>query len=185
VSKGGFIFLDQDANGECIPTSGAGDILEETGHTISFGQSSLFSCSQKLDAAELKAKCEAGIHGDFTIFSQIQNNLNYVSRLGSANVLNSKDWIKILKPTAEKLAESTWDDATKTCTGIIGYNLVFLTSSLGFTHNLQKYIVGAEVQPIKTSWTHFSADAATKQPFMHSVYLSFHEMLPQELLESS
>jgi hypothetical protein len=67
---------------------------------------------------------------------------------------------------------------------VIGYDVEFLYSLVGFENQLQKYIVGAKVQEIKDDWVYYYQDgnANTKQSFNHLLQISFHQVLPEALL---
>lgn len=80
--------------------------------------------------------------------------------------------MKILRadPTAK-----AWNEETQMCSGVIGYDVKFLYSVLGFEKQLQKYIVGARIQEIKADWVYFNEDGdpSTAQAFNHIVEVSF------------
>lgn len=66
---------------------------------------------------------------------------------------------------------------------MIGYDIKFLYSSLGFRNQLQKYIVGAKIEEIKEDWTYYNKDGdpATTQAFSHIVQVSYHEASNESL----
>ena len=92
-----------------------------------------------------------------------------------------KDWVKVIKPSAEELAasESTWDGAANTCNGVTGYSIKVLTSQLGFESRLQNYVIGVQIEPIKQQWTYLNklGDTNQKESFLHTVHISFHDII--------
>lgn len=86
-----------------------------------------------------------------------------------------QDFVPVFKPTADELKKDPvdWNASTRTCTMIGGYNIQVMTSVVGFENNLQKYVVGAKISPIKETWT-YRQDGATKQSFSHLSFISFH-----------
>ena len=73
------------------------------------------------------------------------------------------------------------------CTGVVGYNIEFLYSLLGYENQLQKYIVGARVTEIKDEWVYAyrQGDGGAKQSFNHLLQISFHQVLPKSILSGS
>ena len=104
-----------------------------------------------------------------------------MAQFGSPSLTNSEDWIKIVPPTT---TEKTWSDDNNACSGVVGYDVEFLYSLVGFEHQLQKYIVGAKIREIKEDWVYYYQDgtADTKQSFNHLLQISFHQVLPEALL---
>jgi hypothetical protein len=101
----------------------------------------------------MQAYCEGAAYKDNEIFKQLYDRFKYVSVFGNANIQNEQDWVKVIYESGSQPAKfGTWDAATKTCTGLVGLNIRFLTSKLGFESSLQKYIVGVEVAPIIKDW---------------------------------
>ena len=65
-----------------------------------------------------------------------------MAQFGSPSLKNAGDWIKIVPPTD---TAKTWSSKSNTCSGVIGYDIEFLYSVVGFDNQLQKYIVGAKI----------------------------------------
>lgn len=70
------------------------------------------------------------------------------------------------------------------CTGVVGYNIEFLYSVVGYENRLQNYIIGAQVTEIKDEWVYgFSqGDGTAKESFNHLLQVSFHQVIPEALL---
>lgn len=88
----------------------------------------------------------------------------------------------MLRPAAENL-KLTWDAATKSCSGALGYDVRVLTSKLGFESQLQDYVLAVQIKEIKQKWSFVQALAATKQVFNPVVQVSYHSVEPLRLLD--
>lgn len=156
------------------------------GHSIQFGQTSMFSCTNEMNLSELEAWCSSGDLASLRIFKDFNDKFNYVSMLGNANPVYMKDWVKVIKPTAEELTanKDNWETTTNTCNGVTGYSIKVLTSSLGFESKLQNYVIGAQIEPVRQEWTFLNkqGDLNKKQSFLHTIHISFHEVLSKDLL---
>lgn len=180
VDVNGFITYSSDLQGKCFKSSG--QLFDYPYQQLKFGEVLQLSCSLDLNLNQLKDYCQAGSAdkiSDYQLFKQFDDKFNYVAMLGNPSTLYTKDWVKVIK---KPLSDPSWDDQTNTCTIEVGYNVKILTSVLGFENNLQKYVVGAVIEPITEKWTFFNSDPNQAQSFSQVVFASFHEMLPQDLL---
>ena len=81
-----------------------------------------------------------------------------------------------------------WDAKSNTCSNMVtGFNIKILTSGLGFANNLQKYIVGAQIELVRDTWGYYSFDASgagtAKQEFTHTAFVSFSDVISGQLLQ--
>ena len=190
VNQNGFIIKQHDLAGKCFKAETLADgVLSNDPHqSINFEELTYLTCSIDLTLEDLKSYCE-GTNADYKfeeyeIFKQFYTRFNYVSLFGDANILYEKDWSKVIFETPIKPPTGTWNEATSTCTGVVGFNIRFITSKLGFFESLQKYIVAAEVADIKEDWQ-FTADAGETQQFMHIVSMQFHEVVHEAYLNAT
>ena len=109
-----------------------------------------------------------------------------LGRFGTVNPNYPKDFAKVFLPETQydvdagtkkkKWKGQTWDATTNTCKNVVaGLEVKVFHSRMGFTANLQRYILGAEIKPIITDWRHTGTGTAT---FSHKLGISFHEKLP-------
>ena len=121
--------------------------------------------------------------------SQFLKDFNYVAQFGTAKTDAIQDWVKVIKPTADQLKrqDSNWNAGTRECTHVVGLNVRIITSVLGYEHNLQSYVVGAEVEPVIDSWMYYNSDgdAATTESFLTTVQVTYHQVLPAEVLNNA
>lgn len=64
---------------------------------------------------------------------------------------------------------------------MVGYNIKIITSEIGYVNNLQRYVIGAKIEPIVDTW-HWQSSQAQK--FQQVVHISEHKLLPEDLLNS-
>lgn len=86
------------------------------------------------------------------MFKQFYTKFNYVSIFGNSNIQFEKDWTKVIFENPGKPTSGTWNEATQTCSGVVGLNIRFIVSKLGFINAPQKYIVAVEVAEIEKDW---------------------------------
>lgn len=122
------------------------------------------------------------------IFKQFDDRFKFLSQFGFSSPNNKKDWIKVIFPESSTLerSDSNWNADKLTCTGPVGYNIRILYAIAGFTGDLQKYVVGAQIEPIIDSWTfyNFAGDVTKPEKFLHILNLSYQEILPQAYLDA-
>jgi hypothetical protein len=89
------------------------------------------SCDIELNQQELQNYC-TGAHTDkfqeLEIFKQFYDKFRYVSIFGDARANYLKDFVKVIYVKDESPTTGTWNDASKTCTGTVGFNIRILTS---------------------------------------------------------
>lgn len=192
VAEGGFRLYQHDQKGDCFDDPGSAAIYDYPSQILKFEQLTLLTCKRTLTDVELKAYCEGsgstGLNRDsyqkLKIFKQLEG-LQYVAQFGAADRLRRQDWLKVVRAkTGSAAGKKAWTDATRTCRGIVGYDVKFLYSVVGFEKHLQKYVVGAMIEEIHDDWVYYGAGGtgAAKQSFNHVLQVSFHEVLPQTLL---
>ena len=104
---------------------------------------------------------------------------------GNPNLNYEGDWIaSIVDDAKTKLQEAgTKDDARQSCSLYAALEVEVLTSQVGYLDNLQNYVVGAKLTPIKKEWI-FESEAGTasvQQSFPLHVSVTFSEVLPKEI----
>ena len=88
----------------------------------------------------------------------------------------------------DKDVKGKWDAKSNTCSNMVtGFNIKILTSGLGFANNLQKYIVGAQIELVRDTWSYNKFDSAgastAKQEFTHTVFVSYTDVISSQLLQ--
>jgi hypothetical protein len=169
--------MADEKTGDCLAAGDGSIIPDQDGTELLFGETVQLSCQQKMTRAELTSYCSETSNLDaYYAFKQLTETFNFVSPLGDANPVYIKDWMPVVKPdpTTYAAKPENWVEETSTCSGTItGWAIKFITSSLGQTRNLQKYIVGASIEPITSTMTFSNADATSAQSFTHLLTVSF------------
>ena len=112
------------------------------------------------------------------------DRFKFLAQFGNPSVDNTEDWIPTIAAEAAAAVRTAGEvDAVRnSCTLVTALEVEIMTSQMGYIDNLQKYIVGAQVTPIKTEWV-FEAESVNPQPQDFSLYVSvaYTEILPKEL----
>ena len=165
-------------SGECFKATTDTEVNNPNQH-LEYGEQTYIACSVGLNLAELQAYCEGTESRDYEIFKQFYDRFNWISIFGQTSQYFKKDWVKVLFPDQQTKA-GVWDEATRTCTGMVGLNVKIVTSNIGFESQLQPYVLGAQVKEISDSWAFLSSDPEEKHYFQHIVTIDFGEIQSSE-----
>ena len=182
MEKEGTRLYSHNQIGECY--EGGSEPEDAKARVLQFEQQTQLTCKVNLNRDQLEQYCtgaEEDTYKKWKIFQQLKEKLQYVAQFGSPSLTKQFDWVKILPAVP---SPKTWSAGSSTCSGVIGYDVKFLYSVLGFENQLQKYIVGAKIEEIKDDWVYFNEAGTPTSPqaFNHIVQVSFHQVLPLSLI---
>lgn len=104
------------------------------------------------------------------------NQFTRFGKYGDARVADSTDWVNVV--TESITNAPSYDAATTTCKNMItGIQYEILVSQIGYSNNLQKYIVGINANLLQEDFKF--PGAATNLPY--KVIFTHYTVLPEEI----
>ena len=141
----GFEITGGDLTGACYdaPTAASTDIVDYGDPVVNFKQDLSYGCSVQYDKASLKTLCAdaSATVKKLQIFKNL-DQMKKFGKFGNANLYYPNDWSDVSQDDSfKKLGQSTYDDETGVCSIYSSVLVKIVYSQMGFTENLQNYIV--------------------------------------------